>query len=371
MRRLIKLPGSPPRISEVIIGEGLLADLPRIIRSHAENRAPYWIWDEKVWELWQDKLAPLGWPGPADGQTLLFAASEQNKRLSAVEGLARRLVKAGADRRSLLVAVGGGVTGDVVGFLASIYMRGIPHYQIPTTLLAQVDSSIGGKTGVDLPEGKNLLGSFHQPSFIWMEPQFFSTLSAEDFRQGMAEVIKTALIGDELLWKFLETHGNTIKRREPQALLRIVSACCAIKSKVVEADEKEAGYRRVLNLGHTAGHALERLSGYRIPHGDAVAVGMVVATKLAVRMGKISEDVLMRLEQLCRAWDLPRRIPSDYPAEALLAALKTDKKWEAGTLHFILPVRIGEVADCVQLDMNELANVMESLRHRNVNDGFR
>jgi len=362
MRQVIKLPGSAPRISEVIIGEGLLGDLPDIVQSHAGNRTVFWIWDRQVWTLWRDKLDRLGWPQNGDGRLLLFAASERNKRLSAVEDLAQRLVRAGADRHSLLVAVGGGVTGDVVGFLASIYMRGIPHYQIPTTLLAQVDSSIGGKTGVDLPEGKNLLGSFHQPSFIWMEPQFFETLPAEDFRQGMAEVIKTALIGDEVLWKFLETHSSAIKQRDPEALLRIVSACCAIKSKVVEADEKEAGYRRVLNLGHTVGHALERLSGYRIPHGDAVAIGLVVATKLAVKMTKISQDVLTKLEQLCQTWDLPRRIPNDYPADALLAALKTDKKWEAGTLHFILPVRIGEVTDCDRLDMKELKDVMESLR---------
>lgn len=362
MKRIIKLPGSPPRISEVIIGEGLVTELPRTIESHAGKRTVFWILDAKVWELWQDKLAPFGWPQPESGRVLFFAASEQNKRLSAVEELAQRLVRAGADRQSLLVAVGGGVTGDVVGFLASIYMRGIPHYQIPTTLLAQVDSSIGGKTGVDLSEGKNLIGSFHQPSFIWMDPQFLETLPAEDFRQGMAEVIKTALIGDEVLWKFLETHSSAIKRRDPEALLRIVSACCVIKSKVVEADEKEAGHRRVLNLGHTVGHALERLSGYQMPHGDAVAIGLVVATKLAVKMTKISEDVLLKLEQLCQTWDLPRRIPNKYPPEALLAALKTDKKWEAGTLHFILPVRIGEVMDYDRLDMKELKDVMESLR---------
>lgn len=357
----MKLPGIPPRISEVVIGDGLLSGLPETVRSCAGKRKVYWIWDEKVWNTWKDKLEPLGWPQTDSGGTLLFAASEQNKRLQSVEELAQDLVRLGADRQSLLVAVGGGVTGDVVGFLASIYMRGIPHYQIPTTLLAQVDSSVGGKTGVDLPEGKNLLGSFHQPSFIWMAPQFFETLSDEDFRQGMAEVIKTALIGDEVLWKYLETHSSAIKQRDLEALLRVVSACCVIKSKVVEADERETGYRRVLNLGHTAGHALERLSGYRIPHGDAVAMGLIVATKLATTMTGISAEVLSRLEQICNTWNLPVRIPSDYPPEAILAALKTDKKWEAGTLHFILPVRIGEVMDYEGLDMNELREVLDSL----------
>jgi len=362
MKQTIKLPGMPPRISELVIGESLLSKLPAAVESHADNRTVYWIWDEQVWKLWGHKLVPLGWPDMDTNRVFLFSATEQNKRLSSVEDLAQRLIRAGADRKSVLVAVGGGVTGDVVGFLASIYMRGIPHYQIPTTLLAQVDSSIGGKTGVDLPEGKNLLGSFHQPSFIWMSPEFLETLTEEHFRQGMAEVIKTALIGDEVLWKYLETHADQIKRRDLGALLRVVSACCAIKAKVVEADERESGYRRVLNLGHTVGHALERLSGYRIPHGDAVAVGLMVATKLSVNMVKINEEILSKLEQLCTIYELPVRIPQNYPADALLAALKTDKKWESGTLHFILPVRIGEVMDYDRLDMEELKRVMQSLR---------
>lgn len=362
MKQTIKLPGTPPRTSELVIGEGLLSQLPSMIEAHADDSRVYWIWDEQVWGLWRDKLVPLGWPDMDTDRLFLFAATEQNKRLSSVEKLAQKLIGAGADRKSALVAVGGGVTGDVVGFLASIYMRGIPHYQVPTTLLAQVDSSIGGKTGVDLPEGKNLLGSFHQPSFIGMSPEFLETLSEEHFRQGIAEVIKTALIGDEVLWKYLETHADQIKRRDLESLLRVVSACCVIKAKVVEADEKESGYRRVLNLGHTVGHALERLSGYQISHGDAVAVGMMVATKLSVDMAKIHEDVLTKLEQLCTLYQLPVRIPEKYPAEALLTALKTDKKWESGTLHFILPVRIGEVMDYDRLDMEELRRVMHSLR---------
>ncbi|MCK8601029.1 3-dehydroquinate synthase [Desulfoferrobacter suflitae] len=362
MKQTITLPGSPARISRLVAGENLLGELPGALEAHAGKRTPYWIWDKRVWEIWNEKLGPLGWPGTNTGRVLLFGALEQRKRLSSVEQLAQQLVEAGADRRSVLVAVGGGVTGDVVGFLASIYMRGIPHYQIPTTLLAQVDSSIGGKTGVDLPEGKNLLGTFHQPDLIWMSPEFLETLAEEDFRQGMAEVIKTALIGDEVLWKYLETHAEQIKGRDREALLRIVSACCVIKAKVVEADEKESGYRRVLNLGHTVGHAVERLSDYRIPHGDAVAMGLVVATKLSVEMACIDQGVLSKLEQLCVVYGLPTRIPSHFGPAALLEALKTDKKWEAGTLHFILPVRIGEVMDYDRLDLRALNRVMQSLR---------
>jgi 3-dehydroquinate synthase len=162
------------------------------------------------------------------------------------------------------------------------------------------------------------------------------------------------MIGDEALWVYLENHGAAIKQKDPEALLRIVSACCAVKSKVVEADEKEAGYRRVLNLGHTVGHALERLSGYQLPHGDAVAIGLLVAARLACNMSLAAEDVLRRLQQLCQTWGLPVRIPAGYTADALIAALKTDKKWESDSLHFILPVKIGGVVDYDRLDMEQL-----------------
>jgi len=362
MKYTISLPGSPPDVSEVIVGEGLLEGLPGRVDEAVEGRSAYWIWDERVWTLWGEKVAAFGWPDLASGRVILFSGSERNKRLLAVEELARQLARRGADRTSALVAVGGGVTGDVTGFLASIYVRGIPHLQVPTTLLAQVDSSIGGKTGVDLPEGKNLLGTFYQPRSIWMDPQFFETLPEEEFRQGMAEVIKTAMIGDEVLWEYLEQKSDAVKRRESEALIRIVSSCCLLKAKVVEADEKEAGLRRILNLGHTVGHAIERLSDYRTPHGDAVSMGMIVSARLAVRFGAFPEDDLMRLERLCSIWGLPVRLPKAFTPEEILSALKTDKKWIGGTLHFIVPVRIGEVRDCQDLRMGELREVLASVR---------
>ena len=171
MKFTISLPGGPPRTSEVFIGEGLLESVPQSLSACLGDRRAFWIWDENVWNLWGHRTVDWGWPSQGSGRVILFAASETKKHLQSVEGLSRQLARAGADRGSALVAVGGGVTGDVVGFLASIYMRGIPHCQVPTSLLAQVDSSIGGKTGVDLPEGKNLLGTFHQPRAIWMDPR--------------------------------------------------------------------------------------------------------------------------------------------------------------------------------------------------------
>lgn len=362
MKITINLPANPARTSEVFIAEGLLSELFETIASHVGNRVAYWIWDEKVWNLWQQPLKEMGWPAIDEGRLILFPASESNKRLSSLEWLAQQLVHGGADRKSVLVAVGGGVTGDVVGFLASIYMRGIPHFHVPTTLLAQVDSSIGGKTGVDLPEGKNLLGTFYQPRAIWMDPRFLETLPDKELRQGMAEVIKTAMIGDEALWNYLESHSDALKRRESEALGRIISACSILKAKVVEADETEAGYRRVLNLGHTVGHAVERLSNYEISHGDAVAMGLVAATTLAVRLGKTSGTYLARLENLCTTWSLPVRLPKAFSPEAVLAALQTDKKRVQGTLHFILPVGIGEVMDCDDLDLEQLKQVLAELR---------
>jgi 3-dehydroquinate synthase len=303
MKLVIELPGSPACTSQIFIGSDTAAEFPNTLASCLEDRRAYWIWDDNVFRLWHERLQGSPWPAIENGCLLHFSASEANKRLATVEKLAAQLLGLGADRGSALVAVGGGVTGDVVGFLASIYMRGIPHIQVPTTLLAQVDSSVGGKTGVDLEEGKNLLGSFHQPQVIWIDLQFLETLPPEEFRQGMAEVIKSAMLGDENLWNYLEANTESLMRRHSEALYHVVAACCQFKARVVQLDEKETGQRRILNLGHTVGHALERL---------------------------------------CRAWDLPVRIPADFPPEALLAAIESDKKVIRGRLHFILPVRIGE-----------------------------
>jgi len=361
MKMTISLPSGGSRLSELIIGPGTLDELPREILTRLGRRKAFWVWDANVRELWGERLPALQLGGAEHSEPILFAASEANKRLSSVEELARRLVEAGADRNSVLVAVGGGVTGDVVGFLASVYMRGIPCHQVPTTLLAQVDSSVGGKTGVDLPEGKNLLGSFHQPEAVWMDPRFLETLPAFELRQGMAEVVKTAMIGDARLWDYLEGHHEAIRRRDPEAVSRIVTACCAFKASVVEADEKEGGYRRILNFGHTIGHALERLSGYRVRHGDAVAVGMAASAELSRRLGRLPDDAAARLIKLCEAWDLPTRVPSGYDPGTIVAALRSDKKRMGDVLHFILPVRIGEAIDYEDLDETLLRRTLTDL----------
>ena len=354
MKFAIELQEVPRRPCEVIIGEGLLPEIGRFIESRPEGLVPYWIWDENVWHVWGKRVTALGWPDEASGRVILFPASEANKRFSSLERLAGKLVRAGADRRSAVVAVGGGVTGDVGCFLASIYMRGVAYYHVPTTLLAQVDSGIGGKTAVDLPEGKNLIGTMYHARTVWMAAEFLDSLAPDEFRQGMAEVIKTAMIGDEVLWRFIESHGEAIASRDRAALLRIISASCTLKAQVVQEDEMETGRRRVLNLGHTVGHALEKVGNYKMHHGDAVSLGLVTAATLSVRLGKLSAGDLERLERLCRAWGLPTRIPRTFRPDDLLAAMKADKKRIGSAIHFILPVRIGRVEDLSDLDPAEL-----------------
>ncbi len=357
----VTLPGTPSRISEIIIGEHVMEGVGGNLEAALGDRTAYWVWDEAVWTLWGRRAAELGWPGQKEGRVVLFSASEPNKRLASVEFLARRLVCAGADRESAIVAVGGGVTGDVAGFTASIYMRGIPHFHMPTTLLAQVDSSVGGKTGVDLPEGKNLIGTFQQPRQVYIDPRFLTTLPDEEFRQGMAEVIKSAMIGDEVLWKFVENSPGSIKGRNPESLLRIISASCLLKARVVETDEKESGYRRVLNLGHTVGHAIEKLTGFSLKHGDCVAVGMIAAATLSQRMGIMQEGDVERLLKLCEVWEMPARIPKSLRADAVIEAIQSDKKRVGNKLHFILPVRIGKVQESTNIDYEEFTSVLKSL----------
>lgn len=357
----ISLGGAPPHVSEIFIGEDVLELIPSRIRAAVGGRSAYWVWDEAVWSLWGRQALELGWPVNKEGQVTLFTASEPDKRLASVEFLARRLVNAGANRDSAIIAVGGGVTGDVAGFLASVYMRGIPCFQVPTTLLAQVDSSIGGKTGVDLPEGKNLLGTFQQPKQVYIDPRFISTLPDEELRQGMSEVIKSAMIGDEVLWKFVENSSDAIKNRDPDALLRIISASCLLKSRIVQADEKESGQRRVLNLGHTVGHALEKLTGFRLKHGDCVATGMVAAASLSHRLGRMKAEDVQRVESICEVWGMPVRIPVSIDSQAIIDAMQTDKKRIGEKLHFIVPLRIGKVIEVTDIDNAQFSDVLKSL----------
>jgi 3-dehydroquinate synthase len=289
----------------------------------------------------------------------LFDDAETKKNVGTVELLCRKLTRAGADRKSLIVAVGGGVVGDVAGFVAASYLRGVALMHVPTTLVAQVDSSIGGKTGVNLPEGKNLVGAFYAPRLVVIDTNLLSSLPERQFRSGLAEVIKYGVIADAELFVYLEQNMERVLRRDVEALAYVIPRCVEIKAEVVSRDELESGLREILNFGHTFGHALESATKYRrYLHGEAVAWGMVAAALLGREMGITGADEVARVASLIRRMG---KIP-DWPRIApkiLIAAMLTDKKTRAGKLRFVLSGRIGEAHSSEEAPREVLERVMQ------------
>lgn len=294
-----------------------------------------------VWELhgWRLRSAI----GDVPFETLIFAGAEENKRISHVERMAEEMVERGADRSSVVVAFGGGIVTDLAGFLAAIFMRGIPVIQIPTTLLAQVDAAVGGKTGANLTAGKNLIGAFHQPLGVLIDPAVLSTLPEREYRAGLYEIVKTGIIASEPLFRLLANRADDVLSQCSDVVDHIVAESVRIKAEVVSADERENGLRKILNFGHTFGHALEAETHYtRFLHGEAVSWGMRAATYLARDLGLLGEA---DGEEILTTLDRYGPIPSlaDIDAEALRARLVKDKKTVRSRVHFVLPVRIGDV----------------------------
>lgn len=278
-------------------------------------------------------------------ESAILPAGEQQKCLARVSELYDRLVDLRADRKTLVVAVGGGVIGDLAGFVAATFNRGLPLLMVPTTLLAMVDSSVGGKVGVNHPRGKNLIGAFHQPLGVWIASSTLDSLPDREYRSGLAEVVKYGVILDADFFAYLEAHAEAILARRPDALLHIVARSCRLKADVVERDERElTGLRAVLNYGHTFAHAFETVGGYGAwLHGEAVAAGMICASRLAERCGLIDSALTERQRRLLDSFGLPTA-PLPWPCDELLAVMRVDKKAEAGKLRFILPTRLGEVS---------------------------
>lgn len=270
-----------------------------------------------------------------------FPAGEASKNIDTMLDIVKELISLGVDRRSALIALGGGVVGDMAGFVASTYMRGLPYYQIPTTLLAQVDSSIGGKTAIDLPEGKNLLGAFYQPKGVFIDLSFLKTLPSREFRNGMAEIVKYGIIDDVELFSLLESKVKAIEDRNATFLSVIIEKSCRIKKGVIEIDEKETGLRRILNFGHTIGHAVEAESDYSVSHGDAVSIGMVAAARISEKLKYLPAEDRERIENLIKTIGLPCRIPVSVSTEGILSRLKVDKKKEGDAIQFVLLKKIG------------------------------
>lgn len=280
-------------------------------------------------------------------KTHVIPAGETSKSLGVVETIYDALVALRADRKAILLALGGGVVGDAGGFAAATYNRGIRLVQLPTTLLAMVDSSVGGKVGINHPRGKNLIGAFHQPEGVVIDPRLLDTLPARDFRGGLAEVVKYGVIRDADFFAFLEDNAEEIRNRDEATLTRVITRSCEIKAEIVVGDEFETtGLRARLNYGHTFAHAYEALAGYgELTHGEAVAIGMIHASRLAERRGLISEEVTDRQLDLLATLGLPTSLPEEleFPPDEVLDRMRLDKKNVAGQLRFILPIRLGEV----------------------------
>jgi 3-dehydroquinate synthase len=274
----------------------------------------------------------------------MVPAGEASKSLAMAATLYERLADISADRQTAVIAVGGGLVGDLAGFIAATYNRGLPWLMVPTTLLAMVDSSVGGKVGINLPQGKNLVGAFHQPAGVWIDTAALSTLPVEEYCAGLAEVVKYGMILDVNFFAWLEQNVDAINREESDSVARIVTRCCQLKATIVEQDEREEkGQRVILNYGHTFAHAFESVSNYTIRHGEAVAMGMVCASRLAERRGVIGPEVTKRQIELLTRFGLPVAPPSPAKVDEWLNAMKRDKKAADGKLRFVLPNRMGEV----------------------------
>ncbi|MGH9803777.1 MAG: 3-dehydroquinate synthase [Candidatus Acidiferrales bacterium] len=325
----------------VWLGDGLLADCGRRLRRlRPRDDRVFVVSSPRVWKLWGRPLERSLRRARLRCETLLMDDRETAKRLATVERLADELLRRGADRSALLAALGGGVVGDVTGFLAASFMRGVDFVQIPTTLVAQVDSAIGGKTGVNLRSGKNLVGAFHHPRAVLADPRALGTLPDRDFRAGLYEVVKCAVIGDARLFQFLERKLPAVLSRQARPLAFAIESAVRLKAAIVAADEREAGLRRLLNFGHTFAHAFEVAAGFRLRHGEAVGWGMLAATRLAERRGFLRRDDAERVARLVRAVGKLPPLPRVPPAR-LYAHLLADKKKRGRELRFVLPRGIG------------------------------
>ncbi len=334
---------------DIIIGKGIVSGGEpdaSVFRPFVSGRKCLVITDSNVGRILGSRfLKVLGTAG-AHAELAVFKAGEASKNIRTYESLLRKVSKSGLDRSSVIVALGGGVVGDVAGFVAATYMRGIRFIQVPTTLLAMVDSSVGGKTGIDLPEGKNLVGAFWQPRLVVVDPAVLMTLPKREVRCGLAEVVKYGVIMDEKFFSFLEKNLYGIKNMDMDTYGEIIARCCELKAEVVCVDEREtSGLRAILNYGHSFGHAVETVTGYgRYAHGEAVSIGMCIAADLAVSCYKFSLESAERQKTLLKAMGIPVTVAGDISPLKIYKAMFKDKKAEKGKLRLVLPDRIGKVS---------------------------
>lgn len=343
----------------ISIGNGVLDRLGEQMVPFGFSRKIGVISNPTVFKLYGERVMQSLRSSGFEPFSILIPDGEKYKNLKSVETILTRLLEERLDRKACLVALGGGVIGDIAGFVASLYMRGISFVQVPTTLLSQVDSSVGGKTGVNHPLGKNMIGAFYQPRLVWIDTATLRTLPQRELLCGIAEVIKYGIIWDEAFFAFLEQQRLQLLGLDPAVLAEVVKISCSIKAQVVAKDEREGGLRAILNFGHTVGHAIETETSYsRFLHGEAVAIGMAAAARLAHRLKMLDKQSVMRIKTLIADYGLPTDIPEGMDPERLCAHMTIDKKAEAGRVTFVLPERIGSVRIVKDVDISKIKQVL-------------
>ncbi|MGH7173069.1 MAG: 3-dehydroquinate synthase [Gemmataceae bacterium] len=349
------------RSYDIAVTSGDVGDFGAFARQRAKGSRAFVVTDEHVIEHADKVAASLGDDG-FEPLLITLPAGESQKSLTTASYLYDQFAEARVDRKTLVVPVGGGVMGDLAGFIAATWNRGLPLLMVPTTLLAMVDSSVGGKVGINHPRGKNLIGAFHQPVGVWIDTAFLNTLPDREYRSGLAEIVKYGVILDAAFFAYLEQHASAILARDAECVRHLVGRSCRLKADVVERDEcEETGLRAVLNYGHTFAHAFETVGGYGAwLHGEAVSAGMVCASRLAERRGLIDADTTERQRRLLQTFGLPIA-PQRWPMEELLAVMRVDKKAVAGRLRFVLPRRLGEVALFDDVPEEDVRQVLENV----------
>ena len=321
---------------------GLLGRLGQLVDQHLPGRRVAMIADATVLQLYRaGRLGPAAWTG----DTFTIPPGETSKTRDSWARLTDELLERRFGRDSALITLGGGVTGDLAGFVAATYMRGLPYLQVPTTLLAMLDASVGGKTGVDTPLGKNLIGAFHPPTAVLTDPLTLRTLPEREYRGGLAEAVKHGLIADRAYFEWMEAEAPALRRRDPATVTRLVRRSVEIKAEVVSGDERETGRRAILNVGHTVAHALEQVSRYGLPHGEAVALGLIAESELAERLGIAPPGLRQRVAALVAGLGLPERLPGPLEPQALLGSMATDKKNRGSRIRFALVSGLGRVEE--------------------------
>ncbi|MEA3239339.1 MAG: 3-dehydroquinate synthase [Candidatus Bipolaricaulota bacterium] len=340
---------------DIRIGDGLLNHLSDLARKVAIGHIAI-VTNTVVGPLYAATVERSLCAAGFDPFTCVIPDGEVHKTLATVESLYRKFLDGGLDRAGTVVSLGGGVTGDIAGFAAATFMRGVKFAQVPTTFLAMIDASVGGKTGVDLPKGKNLVGAFKQPSLVLIDPSVLSTLPIEELRNGAAEAIKHGVISDPALFDHLKDGPVSFT---PRLIGRILK----VKVRIVAQDPYERGRREILNLGHTVGHAIERASRFSVPHGPAVAIGLVAAARIAVRLSRADHELVRQLESALTAWGLPIKLP-DLPIDKILGAMTHDKKRKNGQTRFVLPRKIGKVEVTESVSAEMIQSVLQRMKER-------